>query len=107
MKYTCFVFFVSASLMVKTAFCVPIAIQNAYDNICWTCYSPEISVQNFLSKYNGLLKNLCLKQDAKACEMMAILYSTLQDDAVSKYYYQMSCKLGVKDSCAKSNINLE
>ncbi|AQQ59405.1 lipoprotein [Helicobacter bilis] len=107
MKHVGFVFFVSAFLMVKSAFCVPATMQNAYDNICWTCYSPEVAVQNFLSKYREPLRNLCFKKDAKACEMMATLYSALQNDIDAQDYYQMACKLGVKDSCAKVDVEEE
>ncbi|TLD84629.1 hypothetical protein [Helicobacter trogontum] len=107
MRYVSFVCFTSAFFAINAAFCVPVAIQNDYDNICWNCYSPEIAIQNFLSKYREPLRNLCFKKDAKACEMMATLNSALQNDIDAQDYYQMACKLGVKDSCARVDIDEE
>lgn len=93
--------FGSAFLMTKVAFCVPLAIENAYNDICWNCYSPEIGVQNFLGKYRETLRNLCFNNDAKACEMMGTLYAALQSDTNAQDYWQRACKLGVKETCAK------
>ncbi len=74
-------------------------IEAEYENICWDCYNPEIPIQNFLLKYREILRNLCFKKDAKACYMMAKLYTALHNDIDAQDYWQKSCKLGIKKAC--------
>lgn len=95
----------SVVLAANIAYCVPANITQAYDDICWTCYSPEIAVQNFLGKYRETLRNLCFKKDAQACNMMATLYAALQNDMDAQLYWQQACKLGMKETCA--NVDLD
>ncbi len=92
-----------ASFIMSTQFLfgVPQLIEQQYNQICWQCYSPEISVQNFLNRHRETLRNLCFKKDAKACHMMATLYAALLNDFDAQAYWQRSCKLGNKDDCAK------
>lgn len=80
-------------------FGVPENIETEYQDICWSCYNPEIPVQNFLTKYRETLRNLCYKKDARACEIMANLYAKIGDDIGSQEYWQRACKLGIKNAC--------
>lgn len=96
-------FISSIVLSSQVAFCVPQKILDQYDDICWSCYSPEISIQNFLNKYRETLRNLCYRNDAKACEMVATLYSSLQNDFDANEYWHKACELGKKDACAHAS----
>ncbi len=107
MKSNILALFGSVLFATQIAFCVPTNIKNAYDDICWTCYTPEIPIQNFLVKYRETLRNLCFKKDAQACQMMGTLYAALQNDIDAQDYWQRACKLGIKETCAKVDTDEE
>ncbi|RDU67072.1 hypothetical protein CQA53_02090 [Helicobacter didelphidarum] len=78
---------------------VPPHIESSYNQVCWDCYTPEISIQNFLNKHRETLRNLCFKKDADACLMMAQSYAAIGNGFDAQDYWQRACKLGKKEAC--------
>lgn len=86
---------------VNLVLCVPSDVQKAYEDICWNCYNREYSIQNFLNRYEDILRDSCGKDDAQSCAMIANLYSKMGNPN-AKEYWQKACKLGQKEACTQA-----
>lgn len=90
-----------SAISANPMFCAPSDVQKAYEDICWQCYNREYSIQNFLNRYEDILRDSCRKDDGQSCTMIATLYSKMGNPNANEYW-QKACKLGEKEACAQT-----